>query len=196
MSFFCHCVVFHPTVKGVVFATVEARGVKSGIWISRDGAQSWVQAKGKKLPSGDQFGRTSIACSPNSKTVWALAGQQGTQALLGVYRSDDLGETWIRCADGGFAKDGQLSYTNCIAVDPANPMIAVVGSLDLHKTTDGGRQWEQVTDGKGRDMSVHNDHHAVAIVGHRVYSANDAGFAISEDNGATGRPATPGWPAP
>lgn len=183
-DYFCHCVIFHPTVKGLVFATVEARGSQSGIWISRDGAHSWTHAA-NGLPSGDQFGRTSIAVAPNSKTVWALAGQQGTRQFLGVYRSHDLGENWIRCADGDFANDGQLSYTNCIAVDPAHPMTAVVGSLDLYRTTDGGSSWDQITDGKLRDFSVHSDHHAVAIRGKRIYSANDGGFVLSEDNGDT-----------
>jgi photosystem II stability/assembly factor-like uncharacterized protein len=185
VTYFCHSVVFHPGKKGVVFAAVEARGTQSGIWISMDGGKSWEKAT-KGLPSGDRFGRTSLAVT-RGKTVYALAGQPRIQALLGVYRSDDLGKTWENCSPRGqFAKDGQLSYTNCIAVDPKSPKTVVIGSLDLFRTENAGRTWERISDGKvldGERNYVHVDHHAVVIRHGRIYSANDGGFAIFGTSG-------------
>jgi len=190
-DYYCHSVVFHPTERGWVLAALEARGTMSGIWLSKDNGKSWTQAT-QGLPGGDQFGRFSFAVSAGSKTVYALAGQQGTQAPLGVFRSDDLGDTWKACTLPGFGtrggdNDRQLSYTNCIAVDPANPMTVIVGSLELHRSTDGGQTWRQISDGRnpfGRRY-VHRDHHALWIGQGRVYSANDGGFAVSEDGGDT-----------
>jgi len=186
LDYYCHSVVFHPDQPGLVLATVEAQGTRSGIWISNDGAKSWLQAK-TGLPSGDQFGRTSLTLAAGSKTIYALAGQQGTQKLLGVFRSEDLGKTWTECGGGTFAGHGQLSYTNCIAMDPANPMTAVLGSLELHKTIDGGTTWNQISNGKNpfAHNYVHRDHHALWIGGSRIYCANDGGFAVSEDGGQT-----------
>ena len=187
LSYFCHAVMFHPQHKDMVFAAVETRGAQSGIWISKDAARSWSHAT-NGLPSGDQFGRTSIAFAGDGRTVYALVGQQGTQDLVGVFRSNDLGVHWTECGKGAFLRDGQLSYTNCIAAHPEDPGTVVVGSLDLHKSTNGGRTWERISNGRlfeGRPGYVHHDHHAVVLNGDRIYSANDGGFALSENGGKT-----------
>lgn len=188
LNYFCHAVMFHPDRKDLVFATVEAQGTRSGIWRSTDGGKSWVHAGVKEgLPTGDQFGRTTLAMARRSKTIYAFAGQQGTHQLLGVYRSDDLGETWMKCAKGGFANDGQLAYTNCIAMDAAHPMTAVLGSLELYRTRNGGKTWHQISQGKNpfSPAYLHRDHHALWIGHGRIYSASDGGFAVSMDGGDT-----------
>ena len=37
----CHMVLFHPTKQDVLFATITARGSRSGIWRSTDGGATW-----------------------------------------------------------------------------------------------------------------------------------------------------------
>ena len=51
----CHAIVFHPTIRDTLFATITARGAQSGIWKSTNGGSSWVQLK-NGLPSPEMFG--------------------------------------------------------------------------------------------------------------------------------------------
>jgi photosystem II stability/assembly factor-like uncharacterized protein len=172
--------LFHPAIKGLIFVTVEARGTQSGIWVSRDGARSWEHCR-NGLPSGDQFGRTSLALSGN--TVYALAAEAGNFAFLGIFRSDDLGASWQQFDCPMLRRDGQLHYTNCIAVDPANPRVAVAGSVNLYMTENGGLSWRTIADRLDPERFAHGDHHALAFVGDRIYSATDGGLAVSLDRG-------------
>src|ERR1700682_1389362 len=38
----CHAIVFHPTIRDTLFATIAARGSQSGIWQSKNGGSSWT----------------------------------------------------------------------------------------------------------------------------------------------------------
>jgi photosystem II stability/assembly factor-like uncharacterized protein len=184
-NYWCHDVVFHPDKDGLVFATVQARGTQSGIWLSRDAGESWTQVRLDSTPC-DRFGRTSLAVARGSKTVYALAAITGGGEFLGVFRSDDLGRTWKRLHSRTLSFDAGLSYTNCIAQHPEDPMTAVAGSVDLHLTRDGGAHWSRISRWDAEHDSpryAHADHHALAIIGQRIYSATDGGLAVSEDLG-------------
>ncbi len=184
-NYFCHDIAFHPDHDGLVFATVQARGTQSGIWISRDAGESWKQVRIDSTPC-DRFGRTSLSVARGSKTVYALAAVTGGGEFLGVFRSDDLGETWRRFDSAGLRAFAGLSYTNCIAQDPKRPMRVIAGSFDLHVSENGGARWRQITDGfapPGSRRYAHADHHAIVFAGPLIYSATDGGLAVSEDGG-------------
>lgn len=187
LNYFCHSVVVHRGSTGtVVYAAVEARGKQSGIWMSLDNGQSWEHANMAGV-SGERFGRISMAVCPKDGVVWALAGQQGTQAFLGVFRSKNQGKSWKQFHLSALERDGQLSYTNCIAVHPENSAIAIAGSLNLHRTTNGGKTWKRISDWEQQEgeLFVHEDQHAIHIgADNRVYSANDGGFSYSKDLGS------------
>ncbi|HBY59820.1 MAG TPA: hypothetical protein DEH78_08340, partial [Solibacterales bacterium] len=188
MGYFCHSVVFHPARKGVVLAAVEAQGTMSGIWVSHDGGQSWNQAR-EGLPPGDQFGRTTLHIAGASEVVYALSGRPRTGELLGMYRSSDLGERWTPLRmPKAFGARGQFSYNNCVAADRKRPGTVAAGGVDLFVSLDGGENWRQSSSGDlpaFHSQYAHHDHHGLAIVGKRIYSANDGGFAISNDLGET-----------
>ena len=187
-SYRCHAIVFHPEVRGTLFATVEARGARNGIWKSTDGGGSWTHLT-NGLPSPDQIGRTSLAIAPsNPSVIYALSADDG-EGVLGVFRSDDGGASWEDKTGDHFDDEDQMSYGNTIAVHPKNPDHVLCGGVDLHLTQDGGKTWAQVTRWdavRGKPRYAHADHHCLVMPKEQpglVYDMNDGGMDVSFDGG-------------
>lgn len=193
-NYWCHSIAFHPTQKDTLLATFTERGVKSGIWRSQDGGANWLQLT-QGLPDPARFGRTSLAISlSNPSVIYAFASDEASgqrDQLLGVFRSDDGGDTWSSIGGTFFSKEGQISYGNTIAVHPTDPDVVICGGVDLHLSNDGGETWTQVTKwdaNRGDANYAHADHHALLMPANapgRIYSMNDGGMDVSKDSGAT-----------
>lgn len=186
----CHAILFHPAQAGTIFASIDARSTRSGIWKSTDAGGTWQQLT-SGLPHPSLMGRTSLAIAhsrPN--TVWSLVADAGDK-VLGVFRSDDGGSTWRNVAGGHFQREGQMSYGNTIAVHPANPDWVLCGGVDLHLTRDGGAHWQQATQWdarRGTSKYAHADHHQLLMPAAQpglVYDMNDGGMDVSSDGGLT-----------
>jgi photosystem II stability/assembly factor-like uncharacterized protein len=191
-NYWCHAIVFDRVNRGVIFATVTEKGARSGIWMSRDGGATWSQCL-KGLPPPEAFGRTSLALAPSDpKVVYAFAeSEESAQSdlLLGVFRSADGGKSWTEIGGDHFAKEGQISYGNTIAVHPKDPDRVICGGVDLHLTTDAGKTWKKVTRwdaDRGQPHYAHADHHHLLIpeaAPDRIYDPNDGGLDVSDDGG-------------
>src|SRR6187551_3797011 len=119
-----------------------------GVWKSENAGRTWT-------PIFDREGSASIgaiAIAPSNKdVVWVGTGQIQARYDIasgdGVYRSDDAGKTWRNVGLRDSRAIGR------IAVDPANPDVAVVAALGhiygpnkergIFRTEDGGRTWQQ-----------------------------------------------------
>jgi len=191
-NYWCHAIVFHPTKRGVIFATFTEQGAKNGIWSSEDNGENWRQL-GKGLPAPENFGRTSLAISPSDPDVIYAFAQNTlsdrSDLLLGVFRSADRAETWKEIGGRHFKAEGQISYGNTIAVHPKHPNHVLCGGVDLHLTTDCGKTWTRATrwDSKpGHIHYAHADHHHLLMplnAPGRVYDPNDGGLDVSYDGG-------------
>jgi len=186
----CHAIVFHPTVRDTLFATIAARGTQSGIWRSSNGGASWTQLK-KGLPSNERFGRTSLAIAASKPSVMYALTSSLKDAVLGVFRSENGGDSWSNVAGTHFVNEGQMSYGNTIAVHPANPDHVLCGGVDLHLTRDGGKTWVRATKWdapRGKPNYAHADHHCLVMPVDQpglVYDMNDGGMDVSTDGGLT-----------
>lgn len=88
----------------------------------------------------------------NAGSIWVGTGEvnssRSSYAGTGVYRSDDMGKTWIYC---GLPESQHIGR---IVVNPRNPQmvyVAVLGHLysaneerGVYKTIDGGKTWKRV----------------------------------------------------
>ena len=189
-NYLCHSILFHPTARGVIFATVNERGAKSGIWRTRNGGRTWAQLK-TGLPPSESIRRTSLAIAPSRPDVVYALSADDRDKVLGVFRSNDGGETWREIGGTHFNDEGQMSYGNTIAVHPTNPDWVLCGGVDLHLSQNGGTTWQRVTfwnRSRGQPNYAHADHHALLMPPSkpgRVYDMNDGGMDVSENGGRT-----------
>jgi photosystem II stability/assembly factor-like uncharacterized protein len=186
----CHAILFHPITRGTLFATISARGTPSGIWKSVDGGNSWTQLK-SGLPSTEQMGRTSLALSPSKPSVMYAISSTLKESVLGVFRSNNGGDSWTNVAGTHFVKEGQMSYGNTIAIHPTNPDHVLCGGVDLHLSRDGGKNWIRTSRWdaeRGKSNYAHADHHCLLMPVAQpglVYDMNDGGMDMSMDGGLT-----------
>ncbi len=168
-------------------------GPGSGLYVSRDGGDSWTQLipppqgvedkkdapKGKKyakgLPEGI-WGKIGVAVAPSDgRRVYVLIeADKG-----GLFRSDDGGDTWKLVNDWRAIRQRAFYYTT-LTVDPRNPDVVWCPQVPLLKSIDGGKTFERV---KGPH---HGDHHDIWIDPkdpRRILNGNDGGVDISINGG-------------
>ncbi len=162
-------------------------GASGGLYKSTDGGGHWRRIT-RGLP--ENLAQIDIAVAPSQQgrlyatTATTAEGDYSSAAGLGVYRSDDGGETWTRATSdprpalriGG----GDLPI---IKVDPRNADVLYSASVVTMKSTDGGAHWSSLRGSPGGDdyqnlwISPDDPRH-IALVG-------DQGGVVSVNGGAT-----------
>jgi photosystem II stability/assembly factor-like uncharacterized protein len=204
-------VCFDPANPRILFAGLwQARrrpweltsgGPGSGLYVSRDGGESWTQLipspkpespdAGKEAPPGKKYagelaegiwGKIGVAVAPSdSRRVYALIeAKKG-----GLFRSDDGGESW-KLVNPHRGLRQRAWYYSTLTVDPTNPDVVWFPQVALLKTIDGGKTLTRV---KGPH---HGDHHDIWIDPRnhrRIIDSNDGGVDISTNGGES-------WSAP
>jgi photosystem II stability/assembly factor-like uncharacterized protein len=165
----------------------EYGGPRGGLYKSTDGGDTWRKLT-KGLPADTVQVNVAIAPSRPSRLYASVAtterGEYGSGKGLGLYRSDDSGESWIRVTDdprpvmriGG----GDLAVP---VVDPANPDVVYACSIVAHRSEDGGRTWRSWRGAPGGDdyqnMWINPEHPNVILL------ASDQGAIVTRNGGRT-----------
>ena len=178
--------VFEP-ISGRLFAGAHNSG---GVWVSDDGAgASW-----RELTNG-----------LDRPHVYGLARRQiGDQVSLFVgtepaalYRSEDLGETWIELDSLRFVPDADkwmfpppphIAHVKSIVFHPgkAETIYALVEQGALLRSDDDGRSWTELVGYSLPDDVAYRDVHRLVIdprAPENFYLATGAGFYASSDGG-------------
>jgi photosystem II stability/assembly factor-like uncharacterized protein len=161
-------------------------GTGGGLFKSTDGGKTW-RALTNGFPKG--IIQINVAISPSQPSrVYAAAaiprGETGMGSEVGVYRSDDAGETWQRITTdprpAGRIGGGDLPVPK---VDPKNADIVYSTSTVTMKSTDGGKTWMSFRGAPGGDdyqnMWINpNDPNTILLVG-------DQGALVTVNGGRT-----------
>ncbi|QQS31037.1 MAG: glycosyl hydrolase [Sphingobacteriales bacterium] len=187
----CVDVVVHPNNPDLVFAVMWERvrrpdfrkygGKNCGIYRSMDAGISW-QKLTNGLPQAD-LGRIGISVSAsNPEILYAVfADEQGY--FQGIFRTDDSGNQWKRVNDRPLKNiyENYGWWFGAIRVDPQNPDLVFALGLDLYRTENGGKTWQNIS-----TKAVHVDQHALYIHPlnpQLILLGNDGGVCISKNGG-------------
>ena len=162
-------------------------GTKGGLFKSIDGGATWKQLT-KGLPDNVVHIEVALSASDENRLYATLAtkseGGYGSGAGLGVYRSDDAGESWYKATDdprpalkiGG----GDLPI---IKVDTKNPDVLYSASIVTERSEDGGKTWMSFRGAPGGDdyqnLWINPDNPNIILL------VSDQGALVSVNRGAT-----------
>lgn len=157
--------------------TFNSGGEGSGIYITHDGGDTWVErTKENGLPE-KPMGRSGLAISSsNPKVLYALVESKKT----GLYRSNDGGFNWHLVSTENIGN--RPFYYADIFVDPSNENRLFNLYSMVSMSQDGGKNFEVILPYSG----VHPDHHAFYIHPDNpkfMIDGNDGGLNISHDGG-------------
>jgi photosystem II stability/assembly factor-like uncharacterized protein len=181
----CIDVALHPSTGTVLAATWPfGYGPTSAIYRStaQGDAGTFTMISGTGgLPAAGNDSRIGVTMDPSSNYCYALIIGSDYQ-LHGLYRSSDLGVTWVQTSDwyiadtyGGFGW-----YFGQVRVAPGHPNIVYSLGVTLWKSTDFGENWFDVT------AETHVDHHALYISPSNpdlLYGGCDGGVNYSNNGG-------------
>lgn len=192
----------HPEVSDFEFAGTEP----AGLFISRDGAQSW-QASPEVPALREQHG-WMLPYSPEAGCVrgFAFHGRRVYAAVEvgGVLRSDDGAETWglVLGSSGSPSlsappRDFVHPDVHDIAVHPLDPdlVLAATGG-GLYRSVDGGTTWELLYDCYCRALWLDPDDPKHIVFGPADYVGAMGRIEESRDGGKHWRLASEGLAVP
>ena len=183
--------------NGIYKATLPATACPTDFTLISRPDNGWPVGTGSGIsiatvgdPNLNPIGRIDIAMAPtNSNILYAQVARPNSQSpdILGVWRSDNGGNSWTQATVGTISGSGTQSWYNAgLMVSPVDSNVVWLSALNTFRSTTGGSAFSSVT------STPHVDHHA------RSYVANDPDqVLIGTDGGvyytANARAAAPTW---
>jgi photosystem II stability/assembly factor-like uncharacterized protein len=191
----------------IIYVGTGSDGIRSnvitgkGVYKSTDGGKSWSHVG---LENTGQIGAIEIHPEdPNTVYVAAIGNAFAPNPERGVYRTTDGGQSWEKilfvsdktgAVDLEFAPDDPNTIYACMWRGERKPWTIISGGKEggIYKTTDGGNNWNQLTNGLPSDPFGKSDLAVSADAPNRVYALVEApedekkgGLYVSSDRGET-----------
>lgn len=177
--------------NGVYRGTVPASGCPTDWSLVSQPGNGWPAGTGGGLPTPDNpLGRIDLAISPsNPGVIYAQVGDLNSAgpAILGVWRTDNGGDSWTQTQVGNITDAGTQSWYNAgMLVHPSDPEVTFLSAIRTFRSTTGGTGYSGVA------STPHVDHHALSFVSNdpnRLLIGTDGGIYVSNNALA----ASPTW---
>jgi len=159
------------------FWSIDSGGPDCGLWRSRDSGDTWENiSTNKGMPQGT-LGKIGVSISPaQSGRVFAIIEAEGRKR--GLYRSDDIGESWEQVSDKPELGWRPWYYEHVIA-HPTDPDTVYIMNMKAWVSIDGGKNFELF-------HTPHGDNHALWIDPNnpdRMIGCDDGGAWVSLNAG-------------
>ncbi|MBI4475355.1 MAG: hypothetical protein HY646_22010, partial [Acidobacteria bacterium] len=148
---------------------------QGGIYKTTDGGDTW-----KHLTNGmpqNLIGKVWVEIAQSTPNmVYAMVEAPGAEG--GLYRSDNSGESWTLINSSQQLR-ARPFYFNYVSVNPKNENEVWVSQVALHKSTDGGKTFANVS-------TPHSDNHGIWFNPDNpniLIECNDGGATVSQDGG-------------
>ena len=176
----------HPTLPNIMFVNGPLfEGIN---YRTTDGGQTWLELD---LPPLQAY---KFAIDPINQNLIYTISHSG-RYRKSIFKSEDYGETWANIHNNL----DTTTIAKAFAIDPVNTNILYIGGSDfyeeatgrcLHKSTDGGNNWNDITPGVLHQNYVKNilvsplDNNIVYIctVADGVLKSEDGGLSWEEKN--------------
>ena len=194
-----------PDEQSRVYALLSnTADIRSEVWVSDNNGEDCILEDEGWYSSQDpdrteNGGRMTVTPADPDVIYVILNGQSkpGDNGYIGVFRSDDAGESWSLPAGqvGGPYSNAHpnlatLNNTNTlyqgyynlgIAASHTNKDEVLIGCLNLWRTRDGGVSFEALGGYQGNVGWIHPDQQEIEINGNDMWVANDGGINYSTD---------------
>ncbi|MEJ2202627.1 MAG: glycosyl hydrolase [Gemmatimonadota bacterium] len=156
---------------------LSSGGTGGGVYVSRDGGDSWEKVAGRGLPGPDEMiGKVAVGIAPSEPDrVYALLELDHPT----LYRSDDGGRRW-RLMSRAHDMAERASYYTRFAVDPEDPDRIYFASVRFGMSQDGGASLAADPPRGGGDT---HDIWIDPTDGRRFMVADDGGATITLNRG-------------
>jgi len=146
----------------------------SGIHRGHEGNSGQFTRLTNGLPTSS-IGRCNISyCEAQDSVVYLSIYHSNNSEVLGVYRSDDRGDSWDEVANPDITLSTTAFqfgwYAHMLDVSPVNPDIVIAGYQNAVYTTNGGTSWSRL-------LNSHADYHIA------TFYPNTSNAIVGNDGG-------------
>ena len=181
------CMAISPHDPNVMLMGTDT----NGIWKSTDGGNYWYQVGYANIVDYPIQYIFYDRIDPNSVYMVSVSNS-GSDICDGVYKSTDLGETWVHVLDAWYAADGiNAAWVDKLVAQDLNGVLWAISIDGVSKSTDGGKSWvrsytirQDFVKGGANSIDVSDDGKTI-IAGYSYAGWEFNGLIYSLDGGKT-----------